>query len=398
MDNDDSKKIISANCRNCGGRIDIDETKETAVCEFCGTKYSVDDLINESDEIKAQKIKSQTYKEVEMEKLKHKVEADKRKDEKDEIESFKKGKFSKVLLIAAGISFLMCCVGFSDGRTLAGVIALVQTALFIVAWLIGMRIVKVKMDNLHFVLAIIGFVLLILYSKAYSSSDINADDYIENMEMSEIQWPDSEIAKLLPVPKSKTGNFIRETSEGFSVYLGDTSKKQYDDYVKACSKKGFKENYSKDEKYYRADNKEGYHISLDYEGHNIMLVSIDAPEKESKVKESTKPKKETKKKESEKETSKSTKSTKATDGVSKDFKKLMDSYEKFFDEYIVFMKKYKDSNNSISIAKDYAEYLKKYTDTMKKIEDIDEDELSDADMAYYLKVTTRINKKLSEIE
>ena len=51
MDNDDSKKIISANCRNCGGRIDIDETKETAVCEFCGTKYSVDDLINESDEI-----------------------------------------------------------------------------------------------------------------------------------------------------------------------------------------------------------------------------------------------------------------------------------------------------------------------------------------------------------
>ena len=42
------------------------------------------------------------------------------------------------------------------------------------------------------------------------------------------------------------------------------------------------------------------------------------------------------------------------DGVSSDFKEMMDSYEAFFDEYIDFMKAYKDSDDVLGMAADYA--------------------------------------------
>ena len=45
----------------------------------------------------------------------------------------------------------------------------------------------------------------------------------------------------------------------------------------------------------------------------------------------------------------------------------MDSYEAFFDEYVEFMKKYKDSDDPTSMLADYADYMAKYADAMEKL-------------------------------
>ena len=96
------------------------------------------------------------------------------------------------------------------------------------------------------------------------------------MEMSTITWPTGQAGSQLPAPKSTTGKFSYEHDDSFFVYVGETSKADYDRYVADCSANGFNIDYDKGDTYYRADNVDGYHISLKYEGNNIMAVEIKA--------------------------------------------------------------------------------------------------------------------------
>lgn len=85
------------------------------------------------------------------------------------------------------------------------------------------------------------------------------------------------------------------------------------------------------------------------------------------------------------------------DGMHRDFKEAMDSYEEFFDEYVAFMKKYKESNNSITMLAQYTKFMEQYSETMQKLDEWESKDLNNKETAYLLDVTTRINKKLLEI-
>ncbi len=92
-----------------------------------------------------------------------------------------------------------------------------------------------------------------------------------------------------------------------------------------------------------------------------------------------------------------TEAPKNNNSVNPEFKATMDSYEKFFDEYVAFMKKYKSSNNPLSMMADYTKMMSKYTETYSKMSSIDENSLSSADYAYYMEVQSRITAKLAEV-
>lgn len=96
------------------------------------------------------------------------------------------------------------------------------------------------------------------------------------MEMTTITWSTSAAGKQLPAPKSTTGKFSSESDDSFSVYVGNTPKTDYAEYVNACSKKGFNVDYRKGDDYYYADNSEGWHVSIRYEYGNIMSINISA--------------------------------------------------------------------------------------------------------------------------
>lgn len=89
--------------------------------------------------------------------------------------------------------------------------------------------------------------------------------------------------------------------------------------------------------------------------------------------------------------------TKSSVGINPDFKAMMDSYERFFNSYVEFMKKYSRSNDPLGMLADYTDYMSKYMDAMDKLEKIDTDELSTEDYKYYIDVMARIQKKLLEI-
>ena len=85
------------------------------------------------------------------------------------------------------------------------------------------------------------------------------------------------------------------------------------------------------------------------------------------------------------------------DAIDPDFKAAMDAYEKFMDEYVAFMKKYKENPNDLSLLMDYANYLSKYTDFVESFEKWEDEDLNLAETAYYVDVQARVSKKLLEV-
>lgn len=100
------------------------------------------------------------------------------------------------------------------------------------------------------------------------------------ISMTDFQWPNTSISSLLPTPKSSFGKIKHSSDSSFIVYVGNTTINDYDNYVESVKTNGFTLNTNFGERYYYADNNEGYRLTLKYEGFNTMLVRIDAPSAE----------------------------------------------------------------------------------------------------------------------
>ena len=149
------------------------------------------------------------------------------------------------------------------------------------------------------------------------------------IEMSSITWPTSKAGKQLPAPKSTKGKFTHENDDGFNVYIGNTSKDDYNSYVKACSDKGFTVNYDKGDSFYNANNSAGWHVLIKYEGNNIMSIDIDAPDEDSTAPSASKDT--TKQAEPKPTESKSEKSS--TDKTKAHSAQGVSKYETIYNEY-----------------------------------------------------------------
>ena len=214
------------------------------------------------------------------------------------------------------------------------------------------------------------------------------------MEMSTISWPSSIAGQMLPTPKSTTGKFSYEYEDHFYVYVGNTTRDDYAEYVTACSEKGFNVDYNKGDDYYYADNSEGWHISLRYEGNNIMTIDIDAPSEDDN--NDTTPATQPSTGPSSEATTPATEDKKDNNAIDPEFKAAMDSYEEFMDEYVAFMKKYKANPSDLSLLTDYANYMSKYADFVEDFEKWENEEMNAAETAYYIDVQARVSKKLLE--
>ena len=83
-------------------------------------------------------------------------------------------------------------------------------------------------------------------------------------------------------------------------------------------------------------------------------------------------------------------------GIRPEFKKSMESYETFFDEYIEFMSSFKYEDAGLSALAKYTEFLTKYEKAISEMDKIDESELTEAEDKLFLETQLRINNKLAE--
>ena len=203
------------------------------------------------------------------------------------------------------------------------------------------------------------------------------------IEMGTLNWPKSEIAGLLPLPKSTVGKVSTDTENGCYIYVGETSIDDFNAYTDECSDNGFSVDYERGDKFYNAKDEAGNKLSLSYQGNNVMVIQIRKPdEAEANALETEQESEPSSATEQQTESAeKSSDSAELIDGMRPEFKQAMDSYEEFMNEYCEFMKKYAESDGTdVGLLADYTSYMSKYADV---VEDFD--------------VQTRINKKLLEV-
>ena len=56
------------------------------------------------------------------------------------------------------------------------------------------------------------------------------------------------------------------------------TKEDFREYADACADNGFTVEVISEDKYYVADNADGYSLSIEYIGNNTIIVSLDAPD------------------------------------------------------------------------------------------------------------------------
>ncbi len=221
------------------------------------------------------------------------------------------------------------------------------------------------------------------------------------------QWPQTTLASLIPEPESKYGSIQHESSDSLWVYVGRTSKSQYDAYVEECMGMGFTVDYSKRDTYFSAENAEGYTLSVDYrKDGQYMSIDLDAPQDEPAASgeavvepEPAEPPASVDSAPSPEPSASGSEPTPVSpqpaDGIRPEFKETMDGYEAFFDEYCTFAKEYASGDKASMVAQ-YGKMTARYYDISKKLDDLDVSQMSSEEEAYYYEVMERINQKLLE--
>lgn len=95
------------------------------------------------------------------------------------------------------------------------------------------------------------------------------------VQMEGFVWPDCGLGKIIPHPSfSDIGKIEQDSKEYFSVYVGNTTLKDFDTYVNTCIKEGFDIDYSRYDKSFFASNEDEITIHVEHKGNNTMYISV----------------------------------------------------------------------------------------------------------------------------
>lgn len=232
-----------------------------------------------------------------------------------------------------------------------------------------------------------------------STQTNNVVNSVRTDAFGEFAWPNSEIASLLPKPKSTIGEFSWERSDGFWLEVGETSFEDYEEYVTACMDNGFNVDYTREETWFRGVNSDGYELSVDYydddDEKKLMVISISEPTAEDQSTEIFEPT----------PVASSVSSTISTESlpeqsiptVTVGWETFLVEYEAWVDSYISFMQKYNENPADPDILNDYMDLIDELTEWTQKEVQMQEDLANYPEaLNTYIETLTRITQKLNE--
>lgn len=247
---------------------------------------------------------------------------------------------------------------------------------------------------LGFVIGSVGIVVSGALGKAAPAAALE-------IECKAFSWPKTNIGTKLPTPESTAGGNFIEDDDMLSIDVCDTNDEQYAAYIDAVLEKGFTVDYSRSNRWFSGETKDGYSVTIsrDESNKDIMSISLYGPDDSSTSDTSTSSDTSASNSSSSAGTTtkEDTKKTEDKKSTSSDFKSTMDSYEAFVDKYVAFMEKYKSSGDPVSMLSDYSAMMDELNTYSTKIDSIDSGSLSASDLAYYNEVIARCTQKLASI-
>jgi hypothetical protein len=205
-----------------------------------------------------------------------------------------------------------------------------------------------------------------------------------------LRWPSSELAKLLPIPESNTGNVSFESSSSLFIDVSNTTKEQFNAYVDECMSRGFSENFTRFDDFFSAENESGYSLLLGLIDNSIMSITVHAPRSDTPDDSNGN------NNNSNGENGNNSSNDNNTNTSDSGWREFLVAYEAWVDSYVEFMKKYSANPTDISLLSDYMEFMQKTVEWAEKADEW-EDDLSGDDLIEYLATITRIIGKLSSI-
>ena len=94
------------------------------------------------------------------------------------------------------------------------------------------------------------------------------------MDFKNITWPTVGIGTLAPLPESLSCNVVSDYGWVYSVYIENTTREEYEEYIQKCINVGFDKNVRNYGNSLWADYSDDICINVAYEGFNIMYVSV----------------------------------------------------------------------------------------------------------------------------
>lgn len=247
---------------------------------------------------------------------------------------------------------------------------------------------------LGFVIGSVGIVVSGARKKAAPAAALE-------IERKAFSWPKTNIGAKLPTPKSTTGGNFIEDDDMLSIDVCDTNDEQYAAYIDAVLEKGFTVDYSRSNRWFSGETKDGYSVTIsrDESNKDIMSISLYGPDDSSTSDTSTSSDTSASNSSSSAGTTtkEDTKKTEDKKSTSSSFRSTMDSYEAFVDKYVAFMEKYKSSGDPVSMLSDYSAMMDELNTYSTKIDSIDSGSLGASDLAYYNEVMARCTQKLASI-
>lgn len=120
-----------------------------------------------------------------------------------------------------------------------------------------------------------GYKLSLSYYEYNNEMHINLS---KGRDLGTLEWSNSVLAQMLPTPESTVGDIQQDDEKGFAAYVGNTSIDAFNSYVQACKAKGFTVDADKTDKRFSAENADGYKLTVEYQGNNVMYISLDEPD------------------------------------------------------------------------------------------------------------------------
>lgn len=254
-------------CNNCGREL----TDDTKFCYYCGEKVEItakmppipDETVEEKENNIVEDFDETFFT------ANPQVESfgDKAKNK---ILKFWDGlsMYGKIATVGLTVFALLGIIALIYGRIFAGVVSIIQIAVMIAVLLMKKGVIKTQKVWIPLVAIILSFTLFIPYCLLFG---INTSD------VAKYNWNDVVLSDIVPKPSSVYGKIGYNSDISLSLEVKKVSPKNFLSYIEECKNKGFTVDAEKMENHYRAFNKDGFELSIDYdETDKVMTINVNA--------------------------------------------------------------------------------------------------------------------------